>query len=247
MLLSSHYQQKATDMKISIIIPTYNESENIGKVLDHLKENSSPENIQEIIVSDGISDDDTLEIARSMGAKIVDYKHTGRARQMNAGARMATGDLFYFLHADTYPPEGFDRDIVDSINQGYGAGCFRMKWDMDHPLLNFFAFFTRFNCQWCRGGDQSMFITRELFEKIHGFNEVYRFLEDYEIIPRIKKHARFRVIQRDIITSARKYRKNGVLRLQLHVAKTYIMRALGMDVEKIARVYYKGIREKYNE
>ena len=233
-------------MKISIIIPTYNESENIGKVLDHLYKSSSPENIREVIVSDGISDDDTLEIARRKGARIIDHKHTGRARQMNAGARVAESDLFYFLHADTYPPVGFDRDILDSVNQGFGAGCFRMKWDMNHPVLNFFAFFTRFNCQWCRGGDQSMFITRALFEKIGGFNDDYRFLEDYEIIPRIKKHAKFRVIQRDIITSARKYRKNGVLRLQLHVAKTYLMRAMGMDVEKVARAYYSGIREKYN-
>ncbi len=233
-------------MKISIIIPTYNESENIGHVLDHLQANSNPDNIEEVIVSDGISDDETLEIAREKGARIADHKHTGRARQMNAGARIARGDLFYFLHADTYPPEGFDRDILESVEKGYGAGSFRMKWDMDHPVLNFFAFFTRFNCQWCRGGDQSMFITRALFEKLGGFNEQYRFLEDYEIVPRIKKEAKFRVIQRDIITSARKYRQIGVMRLQLHVAKTYIMRAMGADVEKVAQTYYKGIHEKYN-
>ena len=233
-------------MEISIIIPTYNEADNIGNVLKYLRENSSEENIREIIVSDGISDDNTLEIARSLGARIVNFAHTGRAKQMNAGAKIATGDVFYFLHADSYPPRGFDRDILQSIDDGYGAGCFRMKWDMDHPLLNFFAWFTRFDCQWCRGGDQSMFITRPLFETLQGFNENYRFLEDYEIIPRIKKHSKFRVIQRDLITSARKYRKNGVVRLQLHVAKTYMMRAMGMDIDKVARAYYKGIREKFN-
>jgi rSAM/selenodomain-associated transferase 2 len=233
-------------MKISIIIPTYNEAENIGKVLDYLRKNSSEQSLHEIIVSDGISDDQTLEIARSMGAKIVNYKNTGRAKQMNAGAKVASGDIFYFLHADSYPPAGFDDDILLTINKGYGAGCFRMKWDMDHPVLNFFAWFTRFNCQWCRGGDQSLFITRGLFNQLQGFNESYRFLEDYEIIPRIKKQARFKVIQRDIITSARKYRKNGVIKLQLHVAKTYIMRMLGIDVEKVAQAYYKGIKEKFN-
>ena len=233
-------------MKISIIIPTYNEAENIGKLIEYLYNNSSNDHLQEIIVSDGISDDNTLEIARTLGAKIINHKHTGRAKQMNAGAKEASGDIFYFLHADSYPPEGFDRDIIHSVQEGYKAGSFRMKWDMDHPVLNFFAWFTRFDHQWCRGGDQSMFITRELFRKLQGFNENYRFLEDYEIIPRIKKHSKFKVIQRDIITSARKYRKNGVIRLQLHVAKTYIMRALGRDVEKVARAYYKGIREKYN-
>jgi hypothetical protein len=121
-----------------------------------------------------------------------------------------------------------------------------MKWDMDHWLLNFFAWWTRFNLQWCRGGDQSLYVDKGIFKKVNGFNENYRFLEDYEIIPRIKKFTSFKVIQKDIITSARKYRKNGVVRLQMHVAKTYILRMLGMDIDKVAEIYYRGIREKFN-
>jgi rSAM/selenodomain-associated transferase 2 len=233
-------------MTISIIIPTYNESENIGKILDYLHHQSNPENIEEIIVSDGISEDNTLEIARSKGARIVNQKVPGRAKQMNAGAKIARGDIFYFLHADRYPPKNFDTDILYYVNKGYGGGSFRMKWDMDHWMLNFFAWFTRFNFQWCRGGDQSIYIDSRVFDKLNGFNENYRFLEDYEIIPRIKQYTRFKVIQRDLITSARKYRKNGVIRLQMHVAKTYILRMLGMDIDKIAEIYYQGIREKFN-
>ena len=91
-----------------------------------------------------------------------------------------------------------------------------------------------------------MYIEKTLFHQLNGFNENYRFLEDYEIIPRIKKHGRFKVIQKDLVTSARKYRKNGVIRLQMHVAKTYILRMLGTDIDKVAEIYYKGIREKYN-
>lgn len=233
-------------MNISIIIPTYNEAEHIGQVLDYLKNHSDDENIKEIVISDGISEDNTLEIASAKGARIVDHKNTGRAKQMNAGARVASGDVFYFLHADSYPPKNFDRYILHYINKGYKAGSFRMKWDMNHWLLDFFAWFTRFNLQWCRGGDQSLYVAREVFEKVKGFNENYRFLEDYEIIPRIKKHTSFKVIQKDIITSARKYRKNGVIRLQMHVAKTYILRMLGMDIDKVAEIYYRGIREKFN-
>lgn len=233
-------------MKISIIIPTYNEAENIGQVLDYLNKSSNRENVAEIIISDGISEDNTLEIARIKGARIIEHKNAGRAKQMNAGAKVATGDILYFLHADSYPPKGFDQYILHYFNKGYKAGSFRMKWDMNHWLLNFFAWFTRFNFQWCRGGDQSMYIEKTLFRQLDGFNENYRFLEDYEIIPRIKKYTHFKVIQKDLITSARKYRKNGVLRLQMHVAKTYILRMLGMDIDKVAEIYYKGIREKYN-
>jgi rSAM/selenodomain-associated transferase 2 len=228
---------------ISIIIPTYNEAENIGSLIDYLGINASFPDKLEIIVSDGISEDNTLEIAQSKGAKTITQKHTSRALQMNAGSKIANGDIYYFLHADSYPPKNFDEYIKATVNRGYEAGSFRMKWDMNHPLLNIFAWFTRFNHTWCRGGDQSIFITRNLFEKIGGYNESYRFLEDYEIVKRIKKYSKFKVIQKDILTSARKYRENGVFRLQWLVTRLYILRALGWDANKIADIYYRKLKE----
>jgi hypothetical protein len=162
---------------------------------------------------------------------------------MNAGSKIANGDIYYFLHADSYPPKNFDEYIKAALNRGYEAGSFRMKWDMNHPLLNIFAWFTRFNHTWCRGGDQSIFITRNLFEKIGGYNESYRFLEDYEIVKRIKKYSKFKVIQKDLLTSARKYRENGVFRLQWLVTRLYILRALGWDANKIADIYYRKLKE----
>ncbi len=227
---------------VSIIIPTYNEAENIGKLLDYLKNSSKNENDIEIVVSDGISEDNTLDIAETKGAITIKQKHVSRALQMNSGTKIASGDIYYFLHADSFPPNEFDQYIRDSVKYGYYAGSFRMKWDMNHPLLNIFAWFTRFNHNWCRGGDQSIFITKELFKKVGGYDEEYRFLEDYDLIRRIKKHAKFKVIQKNIITSARKYRENGVFRLQWLVTKLYIMRALGWDANTIADIYYRKIK-----
>ena len=227
---------------ISIIIPTYNEAENIGKLIDYLKRFFSGHNDFEIIVSDGISEDNTLEIARSKGARIITQKHLSRAKQMNAGTTIAKGDVFYFLHADSYPPKNFDQYIIESIEKGFQSGSFRMKWDMNHPLLNIFAWFTRFKHNWCRGGDQSVFITRKLFEKVGGYDEEYRFLEDYDLVRRVKKHTKFKVIQKDLVTSGRKYRENGVFRLQWLVTRLYILRALGWDANKIADIYYRKIK-----
>jgi rSAM/selenodomain-associated transferase 2 len=227
---------------ISIIIPTYNEAENIGKLLDYLRNSSKNKNSIEIVVSDGISEDNTLEIADSRGVRTIRQPHVSRALQMNAGTRIASGDIYYFLHADSFPPVHFDEYIHDAIRNGYKAGSFRMKWDMNHPLLNIFAWFTRFSHNWCRGGDQSIFITRELFETVGGYDGEYRFLEDYDLVRRIKKHTKFKVIQKDIITSARKYRENGVFRLQWLVTKLYIMRVLGWDANTIADIYYRKIK-----
>jgi hypothetical protein len=228
---------------ISIIIPTYNESENIGKLLQYLQKQCADKDNIEMIVSDGVSEDNTLEIAANEGARTITHQHASRAQQMNAGAQIAKGDIFYFLHADSYPPIYYDRLIQDHVIKGHPAGSFRMKWDMNHFLLNIFAWFTRFSHTWCRGGDQSVYITRELFEKIGGYNEEYRFLEDYDLVRRMKKHTHFKVIQEDIITSARKYRKNGVWRLQWLVTRLYILRALGWDANKIADIYYRNIKQ----
>ncbi|MEO6538796.1 MAG: glycosyltransferase, partial [Ferruginibacter sp.] len=95
---------------ISIIIPTYNESELIGKLINFLKEFGNKD-ISEIIISDGGSTDNTAEIAKNAGAQVIISPQKGRAAQMNFGASMATSDILYFIHADTLPPPSFFTDI----------------------------------------------------------------------------------------------------------------------------------------
>ena len=102
---------------ISIIIPVLNEANNIGKLLLHLTENSSLENISEIIVVDGGSTDKTVEIIKSFtltDVKLISSKK-GRAKQMNVGAKASTENILYFLHADTFPPKDYDQLILDPL------------------------------------------------------------------------------------------------------------------------------------
>ena len=119
---------------ISIIIPTFNEENNIGKLVSHLKKNGD-EKLLEIIVSDGGSNDHTLPNATQAGASAFLSPQKGRAAQMNFGASLAKGSVLYFVHADTTPPYTFAADIIKAIDDGFDIGRFRTKFDSSSQML----------------------------------------------------------------------------------------------------------------
>lgn len=227
-------------MKISIIIPALNEAKGIAPLLAHLRAHSSAENIQEILVVDGGSSDSTETLAQKAGAKVISSPK-GRARQMNAGAHSAAGPIFYFLHADSYPPANFDEHILKAVSEGKPAGCFRLKFDQRHPLLNFSAWCTRFDMAAVRFGDQSLFVEKQIFEKSRGFKEELIVMEDNEIITRLKEQGSFTILPEPVLTSARKYLKNGVWRLQFLFTLIYFGFHLGVSQEKLVRFYKRNI------
>ncbi|MBU2906991.1 MULTISPECIES: TIGR04283 family arsenosugar biosynthesis glycosyltransferase [Arenibacter] len=225
---------------LSIIIPTLNEAAHIGNLLQHLKANSNPENIKEIIVVDGGSTDGTPSLAKALGARII-TSEMGRAKQMNKGAELATGHVLYFLHADTYPPKDFDLYILNAIHHNISSGCFRMKFDTSKKFLRFFAWFSRINHKLCRGGDQSLFIVKDLFQKSGGFNENYIIYEDSEFIGRLYKISNFTVLPHSVLTSARKYEQYGSYKLQYHFGIIHLKNLLGFGPDQLYRYYKKNI------
>ena len=160
---------------------------------------------------------------------------------MNNGAHLASGDILYFLHADTLPPDTFIDDIRSAAAAGKKAGCFKMRFDDDHPLMALFGWFTRFPLMLCRGGDQSLFIDRNLFLSIAGFDESLLVMEDYDIINRIEQHMQFHILETEVTTSARRYHQNGIVRLQMIFGTLHLMYALGFDQESIIRYYRENI------
>ena len=134
---------------ISIIIPVYNEEKNLPVLLEHLGTKNSGF-ISEIIVVDGGSTDATNKIARAHQNVIFIEANKGRAVQMNTGAKIARSEVLYFLHADSFPPENFDRFILEQVKYCKKAGCFRMRFDKDHWWLKLMSWFTRFNNIYCR-------------------------------------------------------------------------------------------------
>jgi rSAM/selenodomain-associated transferase 2 len=225
---------------ISIIIPVLNEEDHIGQLISYINKINTSRNIAEILVIDGGSTDDTVSIAQKKGATVF-ISEKGRAKQMNFGSNKVKGQILYFLHADTFPPKDFDRHIIDAITKNQEAGCFQMKFDSDNWLLRFFAGFTKYNHKICRGGDQSLFITKELFDKINGFNEDYIVFEDNELIGRLYQKTNFKILPYHVKTSARKYRKLGVLKLQYYFGVIHLKNYLGAGPEKLYDYYKRKI------
>ncbi|AII52019.1 TIGR04283 family arsenosugar biosynthesis glycosyltransferase [Hymenobacter sp. APR13] len=228
---------------ISIIIPTYKEAGHIGPLLRHLHEAAGPDTALELLVVDGHSPDATAAEAAAAGAQVLLCPRKGRAAQLNFGAAAATGSILYFLHADTYPPAGFTAHIRAAVAGGAGCGGYRLRFDHPSRFLALNAWFTRFPQEVFRFGDQSLFVRRDVFEKAGGYREDMVVFEDQEITRRLRRVAPLRVLPHYIVTSARKYRENGVWRLQGIYYLITAMYRLGMSQQRMVQVYRKLIRQ----
>ncbi|GAL66848.1 TIGR04283 family arsenosugar biosynthesis glycosyltransferase [Jejuia pallidilutea] len=227
--------------KISIIIPTLNEAATIEKLLKHLFENSSKENIEEVIVVDGGSIDGTLDVIRPIRSVKAILAEKGRAKQMNHGAKAAKGNVLYFLHADSFPPKNFDTYILSQIQKGNNAGCFRMKFNNSHWWLKLAGWLTALPIMASRGGDQSLFITQKLFKDIGGYNEQFFIYEDNELIKKLFSINEFVVIPKWLTTSARCYEKHGVWKTQYHFWCIHLKRKLGASPNELTKYYKKNL------
>lgn len=228
-------------MRISVIIPTFNEAERIGNLIDYLILNKTNSDV-EIIVVDGGSDDKTVEIANSKNVKVELVKEKGRANQMNQGAAIANGDVFYFVHADTLPPASYPNCIKESILNGFTSGCCAYKFDSDKILLRVNEQFTKFNGIFTGGGDQTLFVTKAIYNKTKGFNPDFVIMEDFEFYKRLKRISKFKIIQSKATVSARKYEKNSYLRVNLANLAAMILFYLKTNPQKINSIYKSLIK-----
>ncbi|MEO6914618.1 MAG: TIGR04283 family arsenosugar biosynthesis glycosyltransferase [Chitinophagaceae bacterium] len=227
---------------ISVIIPTYNEADQIAKTIDLVLQ-AADEYPIEIIVVDGGSTDETISIAKAAGSLTITSQSKGRGSQMNQGAMFATGEILYFLHADSQPPVHFTRYIMDALEKGASSGCFRLAFDHDHWFLKANAWFTRFNVNAVRFGDQSLFVKKNVFLQSGRFREDLVVMEDQEIIHRIRGSGKFVVMNAVVTTSARKYHENGIYRMQWIFFRIWLLFYLGYTQDHIVKVYKNLIRK----
>ena len=231
--------QNIDAVKISIIIPTLNEAENIKKAIATTQRSI---NIEVIIVDAG-SEDGTVEIAQSLGVKVIS-SFPGRAVQMNTGAVAATGEILLFLHADTCLPTGFDDMVRTALQQpGTVAGAFKLRIDASLLSLRWveWGINVRSHFYQMPYGDQAIFLTKAVFQQIGNFPQL-PIMEDFELIRRLKRTGRIVIIPTPVVTSARRWLQKGVFKTTLLNQIVIIAYLLGVSPERICRWYR---REKF--
>jgi len=228
-------------MNVSVIIPTFNEEENIAKLVKYLFKHATTK-LEEIIVCDGHSRDATLTAAQDAGAKAFLSPKRGRAAQMNYAASKAQGDVLYFVHADTMPPATYLSDIQEALADGCLLGGYRSKFDSKNPLLKINAYFTQFESPVCHGGDQTLYVYKDFFDELGGYREEFVIMEDFELIRRARKIAVFKDMQKKVLISDRKYRKNSYFRVNFANLIAFNMYRMGFAPKRIQQTYHKLLK-----
>jgi len=223
-------------MTISVIIPTFNEAENIARLVTSIKDLRRNEIIETLVV-DAASSDATCSLAEQAGATVITTIQKSRACQMNIGAQQAKGEILYFVHADVKLLPSFVDDITRTVVDGYVSGCYRYVFDSKRFLLKVNAYFTRFDAIMCRGGDQTLFIQKKVFQSLGGFNELYTIMEDYDFLIRLRKNYTFKIIPKYIVVSARKYEANSWLRVQIANLSVFVMFFFRRSPHEMKQIY----------
>jgi rSAM/selenodomain-associated transferase 2 len=223
-------------MQVSIIIPALNEAENIERLVHQLKTHGG-KFVDTIVVVDGGSTDDTAKLAEQAGATVLKSPQKGRAFQMNYGAQYVSGDLLYFVHADTFPPECYMKRIQKAVSENFPMGCFWFEFDSDRKIFKFQNYMTHLDKMWCRGGDQSLFVTRKVFEELNGYKNDYIIMEEYDFIGRARKKYPFKIIPKAVKVSARKYENNSYLRVMMANFIVFSMYRFGASQQTLAKTY----------
>lgn len=231
------------DKLISIIIPAINEAKHLAKLIPYLNENAGP-HLAEIILVDGGSKDASIDIAESAGAVVINSPLRRRSVQMNLAAKNATGDILYFLHADTFPPPQYAFDIVTYFEQGFPVGCYRFKFDSDKWYLRINNYMTRFDYPWCRGGDQSLYVDKAIFNEFGGYREDYIIMEEYDFMEKVREKYPFKIMPDDILVSARKYEMNGYWKVQWANFTAFRKYRSGKSQQEIFDTYHRMLKHR---
>lgn len=225
--------------RLSIVIPVLNEAGRLAQTLENLFADAWLRDHAEVLVSDGGSDDGSLEIAARYPCEIV-RGAAGRARQMNAAGERARGERLLFLHADSRLPA----DIGEVMEAPAKWGFFRLRLSGDGRVLRIIesAVNLRSGITRVAGGDQGLFFERRFFASLGGFPRI-PLMEDIAICKRARRLAAPLVTGSRITTSSRRWRQQGVVRTVLLMWWLRFAFWLGADPERLQRIYYpRGAR-----
>lgn len=219
---------------ISVIIPALNEARRLAAAV----QSALTADGIEVIVADGGSSDSTAESARRAGVRVV-AAQPGRARQMNAGAALAAGEILLFLHADTRLPAGFDALVCQALAQpGVAGGAFGLRIEAPGRLIRWIEAGAnrRSRHLGLPYGDQAVFLPAAVFRSLGGFPDL-PVMEDFVLVRRLWRLGKVVTLEAAVLTSGRRWRRRGALKTtlinQIVVAGFY----LGVAPERLARLY----------
>lgn len=221
-------------MKISIIIPVINEERSLSATLDFLQSFRSQGH--EIIVVDGGSVDSSVSIAHD-NADTVIVSQPGRAMQMNNGASVATGDVFLFLHADTFLPVEAEALMTEETGNFFW-GYFDVRLSGRHIVFRLIEWFMnhRSRLSSIATGDQAIFVSRKLFFDVGGFPEI-KLMEDIAISRLLKCIATPVCLKASVLTSSRRWEEKGITSTVLLMWRLRLLYFFGVSPDKLSQMY----------
>ncbi|EAW33341.1 TIGR04283 family arsenosugar biosynthesis glycosyltransferase [Lyngbya sp. PCC 8106] len=242
-------------LRVSIIIPTLNEASHLNRTLNALRLLSPP--AWEIMVVDGQSEDETVSIAESAGVQVISSATRGRSTQMNLGAKLATGEVLCFLHADTLVPDDLvtiiaqtlsDTNIVAGGFISLMAGSQTTRWGISfhNYLKTYYAPFLFRPHLFFRGlrllfGDQVIFCRRQAFWDCEGFNESLPIMEDADLCRKLVKTGRIRLVNRIVQSSDRRVARWGSFKATLIYLYIGLLWGMGVSANYLQK-FYQDIR-----
>ncbi|UOD35699.1 TIGR04283 family arsenosugar biosynthesis glycosyltransferase [Deferribacteraceae bacterium V6Fe1] len=223
--------------KISVIIPTLNEEENIANIINQAKRGFNIE----VIVVDGGSNDNTVKIAEQMGGNVI-VSPPGRAVQMNEGAKIADGEILFFVHADSFLPDNWDTCIRETIGEKQTfLGYFRFKIADDFKGKKIIEFGTNLRANIFKKpyGDQGFFVRKDEFLKAGSFPEV-PIMEDLFFVKKAKSIGKIVCADEYIQTSGRRWKKYGALKTTYLNQCALLAALFKYDLNRIKEAYSSG-------
>jgi rSAM/selenodomain-associated transferase 2 len=225
-------------LKVSIIVPTLNEAQGLRDTLTQIQQLCP----HELVVSDGGSDDNTLKIAKKFTEHVVSGP-AGRALQMNAGAQIATGDIFIFLHADSrIEPASYEKMLHSLKSSEKIGGAFSLCIDSDKWSLRLITRLANLRSKFfgMAYGDQAFFVKNSTFQQMNGFAE-FPICEDIDFFKRLRKLGPVILLKEKSLTSPRRWIKEGIWFTTLRNILITILFELGFP-PRILTKWYQAIR-----
>ena len=229
--------------KISIIIPALDEAEELAATLDALKI-FADENV-EIVLVDGGSTDATVSIAENYDVKILHSLQRGRGRQLRIGGDAASGEILWFLHADTIAPPDAVFEIRRALtNPRIVGGNFTIRFDGTRFAAGFLTWlYPKLNLLGLIYGDSAIFVRREVYEEIGGFKP-FPIFEDLDFVERLRKTGEIVTLSSVVATSSRRFENKSFLLTFLRWTILQVLYWLGVGPENLMKIYFPSAKSE---